>query len=175
MIRPSVAKAKRDEMDFNLRPLGRMCATSGEALAPGSTCWSVLVEVEGKVNRLDISEEHWDGPPEGSLGHWKCDVPDVADGPKKLDTESLWEYFLQLSEAPNLIEQDYQYVLALLLLRKRRLILEETIEIDDRPTMRLIGTGGEGPFDIAERELSDTKVQEIQSQLFGTSSSSQAA
>ena len=58
-------------------------------------------------------------------------------------------------------------MLALLLLRKKRLILEESIEIDDQPAMRLIGVGGEGPFDIVERELTDEQVVQLQNQLFG--------
>ena len=85
------------------------------------------------------------------------------------------QYFTQLCESPNHVEQDYQYVLALMLLRKRRLILEENIEIDDQPAMRLIGTAGEGPFEVIERELSDEQVSLLQNQLFGITPETQAA
>lgn len=112
----------------------------------------------------------WTGPPEGAIGFWQSEIPvDPNAGKKKLDTQSLFDYFVQLSESPNTIELDYQYVLALLLLRKRRLTLEQTITIDDMPAMRLTGNGGEGPFEVLERELSDEQVTQLQHQLFGVS------
>lgn len=157
-------------MDYNIKPVSKVCAGTGEPLEPGSTCWSVLVESDGKLVRQDYSEAGWDGPPENSLGHWQCSIPsDKVSVQKLLDTDSMLQYFTQLCESPNHLEQDYQYVLALMLLRKRRLVLEENIEIDDMPAMRLIGTGGEGPFEIVERELSDEQVLQLQNQLFGVS------
>ena len=107
-------------MDFNIRPISKLCAATGEPLEPGSDCWSVLIEVDGKLVRQDFSKEAWNGPPDGAIGHWQCQVPATLDsGQQKLDPDSLFDYFIQLCEAPNVVEQDYQYVLALLLLRKR--------------------------------------------------------
>jgi len=157
-------------MDFNIRPLSKSCAVTGDDLQPGQICWSVLSEVDGKLVRQDISAAAWQGPPENSVGHWQVEIPeDPNAGKRRLDTESLFEYFVQLTESPNNVERDYQYVLALLLLRKRRLILESEIEIDDQPGMRLIGSGSEGPFDVLERQLSDDQVGQLQEQLFGIS------
>ena len=139
-------------------------------LQPGEACWSVLIEQDGKLVRQDICADAWQGPPEGAIGHWRCTVPSGSDsGRIKLDADSLFEYFLQLNESPNVIQQQYRYVLSLLLLRKRRLILEEVCEIDDRPVMRLVGSGGEGPFDVPEEELSEDQIQRLQQQLFETS------
>lgn len=155
-------------MDYNIRPISKTCAATGEPLVPGQQCWSVITESDGKLVRLDYSANSWQGPPEGSLGHWQCEIPADADaGRRKIDADSLFDYFIQLCESPNIVEQDYQYVLALLLLRKRRLILEDSIEIDDQPAMRLIGSAGEGPFEVIERELSDDQITDLQAQLFG--------
>jgi hypothetical protein len=154
-------------MDFNIRPVAKACAKSGRPFLPGDECWSVLVEKDGQLVRQDFSAEAWSGPPAEAIGHWRCSVPDSVDkGRPKLDPDSLFDYFLQLSDSPNLLQQQYRYVLALLLLRKRRLILEEVIDVDDRPTMRLVGSGGEGPFDVAEEELSEEQIDRFQQQLF---------
>lgn len=157
-------------MDFNIRPISKSCAVTGDQLQPGHKCWSVLSEVDGKLIRQDISEAAWEGPPENSVGHWLVEIPeDPSAGKRRLDTESLFEYFVQLSESPNNVERDYQYVLSLLLMRKRRLILESSVEVDEQPAMRLLGSGGEGPFDVVERELTDEQVGHLQQQLFGLS------
>ncbi len=155
-------------MDFNIRPISRVCAATGAALVAGNECWSVLVEENGRIVRHDYSAEAWTGPPEAAVGFWMCHVPaESGTGTQFIDPDSLFEYFVQLCESPNTVELDYQYVLALLLLRKRRLILEQTLEIDDRPAMRLNGSGGEGPFDVEERELTEQQILQLQDQLFG--------
>ena len=154
-------------MEFNVRPVSRICADTGQELTPGKPCWSVLVEEDGRVVRHDYCADAWQGPPDGVIGYWECLVPDRSTSTANVfDTDALFDYFVQLCESPNKVEQDYQYVLALLLMRKRRLILEESVTAEDVPVMRLIGTQGEGPFDVAERELSDERIEELQNQLF---------
>jgi hypothetical protein len=129
----------------------------------------VLVEKNGEIVRQDIAEEHWQGPPEGAIGHWRCPANAAPESQRlKLDAESLFEYFLQLQESPNVVQRQYRYVLALLLLRKRRLVLEEVVEVDERPAMRLVGSGGEGPFDVQEEELTEDEIGRLQQQLFQT-------
>ncbi|MCA9059813.1 MAG: hypothetical protein KDA85_15000 [Planctomycetaceae bacterium] len=129
----------------------------------------MLLEQEGKLVRRDISAECWQGTPDGAIGHWKCVVPTSSESTRpKLDSESLFEYFMQLEESPNPVQEQYRYVLSLLLLRKKRLILEEILEDDEHQVMRLIGSGGEGPFDVAEQELSEEQIQRLQEQLFTT-------
>jgi len=155
-------------MEFNIRPLGKSCAATGQPLQPGQHCWSVLLEREGRLVREDYSEAAWQGPPPDAIGHWKCQVPENAesDRPRLMDTDSLFDYFQQLEDSPNRIQQQYRYVLALLLLRKRRLTLESVESIDERPTMRLIGAGGEGPFEVPEEQLEESQIQTLQEQLF---------
>jgi hypothetical protein len=155
-------------MDFNIRPLGKTCAATGEPLRSGQPCWSVLVERDGKLVREDYSADAWQGPPDNAIGHWSCVVPKLpgADRPQLMDTDSLFDYFQQLNESPNKIQQQYRYVLALLLLRKRKLTLEDVVDIDDRPTMRLIGTGGEGVFEVPEEQLNESQISALQEQLF---------
>lgn len=155
-------------MDFNIRPLGKTCAATGAALRGGEICWSVLVEREGRLVRMDYSAEAWNGPPPDAIGHWSCIVPDAAESsrPRVMDADSLFDYFQQLEESPNVVQQQYRYVLALLLLRKRRLVLEDVVDIDDRPVMRLVGTTGEGPFEVPEEQLDEDQIRQLQEQLF---------
>ncbi|MCH2202453.1 MAG: hypothetical protein MK102_10830 [Fuerstiella sp.] len=157
-------------MDFSVRPVSKTCASSGRELLAGQLCWSVLIELDGRVVRQDYCDESWSGPPDGMIGYWQSVVPERNSGSvNTFDTDSLFDYFIQLCESPNKVEQDYQYVLALLLMRKRRLQLEQSIVVGDHQAMRLIGTGGEGPFEVLERDLSDDRIEELQNQLFSGS------
>lgn len=156
-------------MEFNIRPVAKCCSRTGKPFRSGDICWSILVEKDGQMVRQDISSDAWEGPPRDAIGHWRSLVAESAEsGRPKLDADSLFDYFLQLSDSPNIVQQQYRYVLALLLLRKRRLVLEEVVEIDERPTMRLVGSGGEGPFDVPEEELNEEQIDRLQQQLFDT-------
>ncbi len=156
-------------MEFNIRPAAKCCAKTGQPFRPGDVCWSMLIEKDGQMVRQDFSSEAWEGPPPEAICHWRSQIAQstVTSRPK-LDADSLFDYFLQLSDSPNIVQQQYRYVLALLLLRKRRLVLEEVVELDDRPTMRLVGSAGEGPFDVPEEELNEEQIDRLQQQLFDT-------
>lgn len=155
-------------MDFNIRPLGKTCAATGAPLKGGELCWSVLVEREGRLVRQDYSQAGWTGPPPDAIGHWSCLVPETPEvsKPRLMDADSLFDYFQQLEESPNVIQRQYRYVLALLLLRKRRLTLDEVIDVDGQPAMRLVGTCGEGPYEVSEEHLSEDQIRSLQEQLF---------
>ncbi len=153
-------------MDFNVRPAAKSCASSGRVFQPGEVCWSALIEKDGNLVRCDYCAAEWHGPPPGAVGHWRTIIPlgPAAERPK-FDADSLFDYFLQLSESPNVVQQQYRYVLALLLLRKRRLILEDVVQVDGRSCMRLRASGGEGPFDVPEEELTEEQIARLQLQL----------
>lgn len=153
-------------MDYHVKPLGRTCAATGEPLVPGSVCRSVLVERDGEQVRLDFSEVGWSGPPPGMVGQWRVVVPEPErTGRRPLDTEALLRYFEQLSESPNPVQETFRYVIALLLLQKRRLQLDGTRHDGDIEYLQLIGSHSEGPFEVRNQHLSDEEITNLQNEL----------
>ena len=153
-------------MDYQLKTIGKTCAGTGEPLEAGTSCHSVLVERNGELLRLDYSEAGWKGPPEDSVGEWLAIVPDDDPKPKVIDTEALMRYFEQLSEDPNPAHDQMHYVLALLLLQKRRLRFDgQRTDEDGNEFLQVIGSKSEGPFEIADQELDDTEIANLQAIL----------
>jgi hypothetical protein len=153
-------------MDYNIKPLGRTCSQTGDQLAPGSSCYSVLVLEQGNVVRLDFSEEGWSGPPENAIAHWRAFTPDAVETKTNpLDPDSLFEYFERLSEEPNDLQEKMRYVLALLLVRKRRLQIEGTRTDGEESFLMFAGVRGEGSYEVRDPELSDSEIEELQVQL----------
>lgn len=153
-------------MDYHLRPLGKTCAATGEPLRPGSRCHSVLVERNGQLLRFDYSEQGWSGPPEGTVGQWKCTVPEVSENrPRPLDPHALMRYFEQLAEEANPAQDRMLYIMALLLLQKRRLKLEGSQKDGEIEYLELLGSNGEGPFLVRDQQLGDEEIQELQNAL----------
>lgn len=155
-------------LDYNLKPVGRTCARTGETLAPGTLCHSALVENNGELLRLDYSEAGWLPPPAGLLAHWRCEVPDSTTVEKRsLDVDELLRQFERLHEEASPSQDKFRYVLALLLLQRRRLRLEGTKLIDDHEFLELSGTRGEGTFLVPVQQLDDSEVLELQNSVFG--------
>ena len=165
-------------MDYSLKPLSKTCAATGQSFEPGTLCYSVLVEKNGRYERLDFSPEGWSGVPEGAIGVWRTEVPQPeSEPPSFMDLDGLFDTFTQLVEQANEHQQKLRYVLALLLIRKKRLIHEQTEKGPDGNIMVLVGARGEGAFEIPEESLSEFEIARLQAEIetLGRTSHSQAA
>ena len=152
--------------DYDIRPPGRKCSATGADLVPGAICHSVLVEREGKLVRLDFSEAGWTGQPEGTLGSWKCIVPAPASTRREpLDAAALLRCFEQLVEEGLPEREGLRYVLALLLVKKRRLRIEGSRTSADGDYLQLSGLQGEGAWEVRDLNPTDAEVDQWQQEL----------
>ena len=153
-------------MDYHLKPIAKTCTATGNEFVPGSRCFSALVEHEGRLVRFDYSEEGWSGPPEGTVGHWQCIVPEADEAEAKpLDADALMRYFEQLCEDANPAQDKFRYILALLLLQKRRLKMEGSRQDGEIVFLELVGSRGEGTFEVRDQQLSDEEIEQLQQTL----------
>jgi hypothetical protein len=111
-------------MDYELQRPARHCAASGREFAAGEEFYSVLLAEGAELRRYDYAAEAWQGPPTGAIGWWKSVVPGQnAKRSPRAPNEVLLQFFDELAEQP--AKQDMRYVLALLLVRRRVMRLEE--------------------------------------------------
>lgn len=113
-------------LDFEIQRSTRRCAATDRKLEPGEAFFSTL-NVEGpEVVRRDWAAEAWQGPPDGVFGWWKSRVPlPDAQQPKLAPNEVLLELFDHLADQAD--NCDMRYVLALLLVRRRLLRIEDRL------------------------------------------------
>jgi len=154
--------------DYHVKTIGRACTATGKDLAPGSRCHSVLVEKNGELLRFDYSDEGWAEPPAGTIAHWICEVPEAIIASKKmLDPNELMRQFEQLSEEASPAHDKFRYLLAWLLVQRRRLKIDATRVIDDQEFLEVTGTRGEGTFLVRDQQLDESELQDLQTALFG--------
>ncbi len=111
-------------MEYDFQRCTRRCAVTGRELAPGETYYSALVEAGRALRRVDYSAEAWAGPPEGAIGWWRSHLPRVdRDRPQPPPSDRLLQVFEELQGQPD--RADFCYLLALLLVRRRLLRLDE--------------------------------------------------
>ncbi|MEQ8316552.1 MAG: hypothetical protein RIE77_11810 [Phycisphaerales bacterium] len=148
------------------------CAASGRALFPGDRIVSVLLvdPAEGS-SRLDVAEGAWqDGwrPEAGEHGDvvaiWRGVVPQPKDkdNARPVDDEDLVALFDQIAEPEDEQAIELRYVLAWMLVRRRRLRLEGQRKGRLR-VRRVTATGayidGE-PVDVADPGLDEDQLEQ---------------
>lgn len=153
-------------MDYHFKPPSKTCATTGKPLSPGSVCHSVLIEKNGVLTRIDYSDDGWQGLPDGHIGYWKTVVP-AGNDPReqRLDPDTAFRYFEQLSEQPNPEYERQRYVLALLLLQHRKLRLDGSRSGDCGGVLELSGVRGEGTYEVQDLQLPESVTRQIQAEL----------
>lgn len=153
-------------MDYRLKPIGKTCAVTEAPLEPGSLVHSVLIDQDGELVRRDYCCEAWQSPPEGAIAHWRCRVPQPeAEKPRPLDPDVLLEHFEKMLEDTSPARQRLCYVIALLLMQKRRLQLERTRYDGEIAWLEFVGQRGEGPFEVRDQQLTGEEIAELQGTL----------
>ncbi len=152
-------------MDYEIQRCTRHCATTGRELAPGEAFYSVLRAEGADLLRLDYGSDAWQGPPEDAIGWWKSQIPDRSTQRKHwAPNDVMLQFFDELAEQPD--KQDMRYVLALLLVRRRVMRLEES-EVDEqgREIVVLYCPRRDATYRLAVATPSPSRADEIQEEL----------
>lgn len=152
-------------LDFEIQRCTRRCAGTDKELQPGEPFFSVLLPEGGEVVRYDYAVDTWQGPPEKAIGWWKSHMPDRnANRLHWAPNDVMLHYFVELGN--NNEEQDVRYVLALLMVRRRILRVEETEEDEEGDeTMILYCPRNETEYRVAVVEPAGDRIREIQDEL----------
>lgn len=150
-----------------------VCAATGKPMEPGTPCIATLCEREEDdgFDRKDFLPEAWEGGhrPEGLFSYWKTIVPQTDARPNLLvDDTLLMDLFERLSEETRPQRIAFRFVLALILMRKRRLkfVGREGRDEDERWLMRPKGANPEmPPIPVVNPHLTDEDIRELTAQL----------
>jgi hypothetical protein len=156
--------------DWKVGKGSRACAATGRAFEPGEVYYSALLEEGEGFRRLDYAADAWAEVNTGTLfSFWKTRMPTEDEGqssrPRTVDTEVIHAVFRRLADAEGPEKQTFRYLLALMLVRKRRLRLDdirrdgdvEVLEVWDRTaseTATVVNPEASAEaLDAAQREL----------------------
>jgi hypothetical protein len=152
------------------RPTG-VCASTGEPLEPNTPAMATLCEREEDegFNRFDYCQEAWDrgDRPDRLFSNWKYIVPEAGKKPDILiDDVVLIDLFERLADDEKPQRIAFRYILALVLLRKRKLQLvgREDFEGGELWLLRFRGTDGE-PVKVKNPGIAEEEIQDLSEQL----------
>lgn len=152
-------------MDYEIERFTRHCAVTGRTLAEGEEFYSVLVSEGGQVRRRDFSAAAWQGPPAEAIGWWKSRVPTrQAHSARLAPGEVLFNLLQQLEGAAG--QEELRYLLALWLVRRRVVRLEETrCEPQGREVLMLYAPRWEMRLEVAAVPPDPKRTAELEAYL----------
>jgi hypothetical protein len=146
---------------------GGVCAVSGHAIAPGEKFVAAIRETPGGIERRDVLLQHWPAfDRAGVLAYWHTVMPQ-AEQKKKLfvDDEVLCTLFERLADATEEAKLNFRFVLALVLMRKRLIVYEETRHEEGHDVWVVRLRGREDRLDLVDPKLDESKVADVSQQL----------
>jgi hypothetical protein len=147
------------------RPLGE-CSGSGRKIETGQEYYGALVETEQGLERRDFSVEFWESAKPGVFCFWKTRLA-AADQKKDIfvDDEMLMAFFERLANETEQDKINFRFVLALVLMRKRRLKYDATKQEVGREIWRLRVTGDTQIVEVVNPHLSEEQIEQLSSQI----------
>jgi|SRR5579872_343457 len=155
-------------IDYEIQGPTKICSASGRELKPGDRFHAVLLEQDGKLVRIDFSEEAWPGASPDAVAHWSGRVP-TAEKPHKpqINDDILLGCFDRLKDSTDPDGMNFRYVVALLLMRRKRFRFEDVFrEADGRDVLLLKDAKSGAVHRIADPRLNDDQVTAVQSEVF---------
>lgn len=154
--------------DYQIQAPTRRCAISGRELRPGEKYFAALVDEAGRFVRRDFAPDAWTGPPPESLGHWTGRIPKDGEAARRppIDDEMLVECFQRLDGATEPNQVHFRYVVALLLMRRKRFKFEDIQKDAAGETLTLRDTRSGERYAVADPGLTEEAMTAVQDEVF---------
>lgn len=153
--------------EYQIQPHTRRCTATGRELRAGERYYTALLEEGDQFVRQDFSSEAWQGPPAGAFSFWSGRVPEPDQTNKpRFDDDVLEECFHRLEGQNEPSRVNFRYVVALLLIRRKRFRFDQTIEEDGVETLQLSNIRTGDRHLVMNPQLSDAQMAEVQAEVF---------
>ncbi|MHC4214027.1 MAG: hypothetical protein ACYSWP_11705 [Planctomycetota bacterium] len=153
--------------DWEISRSAGECFGTGEQIEYGQEYFAALVEGQEGLVRRDFCSDYWEREKPEVFCYWKTKLPEP--GKKKelfVDEEMLVSFFERLAQEMEPEKVNFRFVLALILMRKRRLKYDSTKNQGGNEIWRLRVVGGDKNFvEVLNPQLDEEQISELSSQV----------
>jgi hypothetical protein len=154
-----------DEWEIE-KPLGQ-CWGTGKKIAYGEEYFATLVETAEGLQRRDFCADYWQEQKPDVFCYWKSKLPH-PDQKRQMfvDDEMLMAFFERLAQETEQGKINFRFVLALILMRKRRLKYDSSkIEGENEIwSMRIVGSDRQF-VEVINPHLDEEQIEQLSSQI----------
>lgn len=145
----------------------RQCALTGRDLRPGEKVYSVLRDVNGQFVRQDYAADAWTAPPTDAVAWWVGRIPEGGRPVKPtINDELLLDCFEHLTNTTEPARLNFRYVVALLLMRRKRFKFEDVRKVGERETLTMRDAKTGKKHDVIDPQLNETEMDEVRDEVF---------
>jgi hypothetical protein len=147
------------------KPLGQ-CYGTNRTIEAGEEYVSTLIETEQGLERRDFCLDYWNSEKPEVFCYWKTKLPH-PDQKKHVfvDDEMLMTFFERLEKETEQEKINFRFVLALVLMRKRRLKYDGSRTEDGKEIWQLRITGEKELVEVINPNLDDEQIEQLTSQI----------
>ncbi len=147
------------------KPLGECCGT-GRTIDPGEEYFGALVEGEEGLERRDYSVEYWEKEKPAVFCFWKSRLADPEEKKELfVSDEMLMAFFERLANETDPEKVNFRFVLALVLMRKRKLKYDATKMDGAKEVWSLRVVGEKDPVEVVNPHLDEEQIETLTSQI----------
>jgi hypothetical protein len=156
--------------EYQIQANTRRCCVTGRDLQVGETYFSVLVDDGQRLVRQDYSKEAWaerGGPPANAFSFWvgRISAPE-SKRRQPIDDEMLLDCFQRLDGQTEPGRIRFRYVVALLLMRRRRFTFEEAVKDAGQEELCLRCTRTGALHRVVNPCLTEEEMVAVQEEVF---------
>jgi len=153
-----------DEWEVS-KPLGQCCG-SDKKIEYGEEYFAALIETEEGLARRDFCADYWNNKKPNVFCYWKTKLPHPDQKkPIFVDEEMLMAFFERLERESEQEKVNFRFILALILMQKRRLKYDSTKTDGDKEIWRLKVTGKDEFAEVINPHLDDEQIEQLTSQI----------
>jgi hypothetical protein len=153
--------------DYQIQAPTRRCSATGRELCAGEKYYTALLDVAGQFVRQDYSSEAWQGPPAGAFSFWVGRVPEREESRKpRIDDELLFDCFRRLEGQNDADKVNFRYVVALLLMRRKRFKFEEAHQEGGQEYLGLRCVKTKTVYQVHNPRLTEAEMAAVQEEVF---------
>ena len=154
-------------INYQIHGPARICAATGRELKPGERVFSVLRDEHGQFVRTDYAADAWPGPPAGAVAWWAGRVPEAGKAARPtINDDLLADCFEHLSGTTDPARLRFRYVVALLLMRRKRFKFEDARKRGDRDTLVVRDTKSGRRHEVEDPQMTDPEMDAVRDEVF---------
>jgi hypothetical protein len=153
-----------EEWEIN-KPLGQ-CYGTGRKIESGEEYFAALVETPQELQRRDFCADYWQKEKPDVYCYWKTKLPRPDQKKQKfIDDEMLMAFFERLAEETEQERINFRFVLALVLMRKRRLKYDSSVNEGGKEIWKLKVAGEDRFVDVVNPNLDENRIEQLSLQV----------
>jgi hypothetical protein len=154
-------------MTYQFQGPAKQCASSGRELVPGEKFVSVLRDVAGQFVRQDYALEAWTEPPADAVAWWAGRIPEGGRPTKPtINDELLLDCFTHLTNTTDPARLNFRYVVALLLMRRKRFKFEDARKQDGKETLLMRDAKSGQRHEVIDPQLNEDEMDVVRDEVF---------